>query len=555
MTALLDLLETRPAVLAPVLLAVAYFVYQLFLRPTNLPDIPIIGARPGEWFPLARARLRNTRDMKTATEVAYAQHRDRAVLLPIAGAQDFVQLPARETQWLADQPDSEVDLHEQVRDALLLDFTVMDPRLIHEPLHQKLISTVLTRETGNLVPALLDEIRFSVDDLWGTDVDGFREVCAYDTMRRIIGQVTNRVFVGLPLCRNQELLAAGLAYAQDVPMGSTVLQFTPAVVRPLLAPLVTLPNRLHTRKFYSIMRPEVERRLAAFSARRADPEKQSNGGGGGGGDEKEPNDFLQWSIAQAVALGDPYHARPDTISGRILLLNFASIHTSSFAITHALLDLACTAPEHLDELRAEIAAVLAAHGGVWNKRALAAMEKLDSVMRESARINSFVTLATARKVVKKGGIVTPSGVRVPQGAVMCAPSYPVFHNPELYPDPYEFKPFRFAEKRAAPAATGGEDKEGEGGKGDKNKEQDSYVQRARQAFATTSPEFTAFGHGRHACPGRFFASSELKLMLAYIIMNYDIEQLEQRPSNFWFGMNRLPPMKATIRVRRRKMAV
>ncbi|KAI6089470.1 cytochrome P450 [Hypoxylon rubiginosum] len=547
MAALLDLLETRPAVLAPVVLAVAYLIYQLFLRPSGLPDIPIVGARPGEWFPLARARWRNTRDMKTATEVAYSQYRDRAVVLPIAGAQDFVQLPIAEMQWLVDQPDSDVDLHAQVLDSLQLDFTVMDPRLIHQPMHQELISTVLTRETGNLVPALLDETRFSVDDLWGTDTEGFREICVYDAMRRIIGQVTNRVFVGLPLCRDQNLLAAGLAYAQDVPMSSTVLRFTPALLRPLVAPLVTLPNRLHTRKFYNILRPEVERRLAAFSARRSDPEKSGgNGYNGDNGEGKEPNDFLQWSITQAAALGDPYHASPDTLSGRILLLNFASIHTSSFAITHVLLDLASsTSPAQLEELRAEIASVLAAHGGTWNKRALAAMEKLDSAMRESQRVNSFVTIATARKVVKEGGIVTPSGVHVPKGVVLCAPSYPVFHNPDIYPEPEVFKPFRFAEKRAAPTVDG---KEGE-------KEKDSYVQRARQAFATTSPEYTAFGHGRHACPGRFFASSELKLMLAYIITHYNIEPLEQRPSNFWFGMNRIPPMKATIRVRRRKTSV
>ncbi|KAI4867249.1 cytochrome P450 [Hypoxylon rubiginosum] len=554
MTALLEPLETalgRPAVLAPVLLAVAYLAYQLFLRPSGLPSgIPIVGARPGEWFPLARARWRNAKDMKTATEVAYGQYRDEAVVLPVAGAQDFVQLPARELQWLVDQPDADVDLHEQVLDSLQLDFTVTDPRLVHDPVHQKLISTVLTRETGNLVPALLDEIRFSVDELWGADDsdadEGFREICAYDAMRRIIGQVTNRVFVGLPLCRNQDLLDAGLAYAQDVPVGSTILRFTPAPLRPLLAPLVTLPNRIHTRRFYGILRPEVERRLAAFAARRADPEKS---GGGGGGSEKEPNDFLQWSIAQAAALGGEYHSHPDTLSGRILLLNFASIHTSSFAITHALLDLAAAPPAHLDELRAEISSVLAAHGGAWNKRALAAMEKLDSVMRESQRVNSFVTIATARRVVREGGVTTPSGVRVPKGVVLCAPSYPVFHDPEKYPGPDEFRPFRFAEKRAAPTAGGGDGKEGE------EPSSSSYVQRARQAFATTSPEYTAFGHGRHACPGRFFASSELKLMLAYIVMHYDIERLERRPDNFWFGLNRIPPMKATIRVRRRREAV
>ena len=38
---------------------------------------------------------------------------------------------------------------------------------------------------------------------------------------------------------------------------------------------------------------------------------------------------------------------------------------------------------------------------------------------------------------------------------------------------------------------------------------------------TTSVHSMAFGHGRHACPGRFFAAMEVKLMFAYIVMTYD----------------------------------
>ncbi|OTB07778.1 hypothetical protein M426DRAFT_317673 [Hypoxylon sp. CI-4A] len=540
---------TRPAVLAPVLLFIGYVLYQLF-RPTRLPDAPIIGAKPGEWFALARAKWRNTKDMKTATEVAYSRYRDRTVILPIAGSQNFVMLPNSQLQWLVDQPDSRLDMHEQVMDSLQLDYTVMDPRLIHEPIHQKLISTVLTRETGNLVPALLDETRFSVDALWGTDADSWTELCVYDVMRRIIGQATNRVFVGAPLCRNQELLDMGIAYAQDIPMGSTALRFIWRPFRPLAALFLTLPHRIHTRRFYNILVPEIQRRLRDYDARRADPERKAE-------PEPEPNDFLQWSIRQAKEARDPYLYKPETLAGRILLLNFASIHTSSFAITHAILDLAASRVEYLDELREEISAVLALHGGEWNKRALAAMEKLDSVMRESQRLNSFVTVATSRTVVAKDGIVTPDGVRVPKGAVVCAPSYPVFHDPAVYPEPEVFKPFRFAEKRTTTTTAAADPKteeEENGGEKKKKKKKESYVQRARQAFATTSPEYLAFGHGRHACPGRFFASSELKLMLAYIIANYDIQIQDKRPENFWFGMNRIPPMKATIKIRRRKTA-
>lgn len=529
---MLDLEElwNRPAILAPTVFILAFILYQ-FIRPSKLPDLPILGAKPGEWFPLQRAKWRNTKDMKTATEIAYSQYRDHACIFPVAGAHSFVMLPFKELQWLVEQPDSDVSMHEQTNDALQLDYTVTDPRLVHVPVHVNLVSGLLTRETGNLVPDLLDEIQYSVEGLWGTDAGNFKTICVYDVMRRIIGQATNRVFIGLPMCRDAALLDVGMSFAQDIPLVSTVLRFIWKPLRPLAALFLTIPNRIHTNQFYKILRPEIQKRLTEYDARRADPETKAA--------DQEPNDFLQWSIKQAKTLDDPYFSKVDTLAGRVLLLNFASIHTSSFAITHVILDLASSKQEYVEELREEINTVLAEHGGQWNKRALAAMPKLDSVMRESQRVNSFVTVATNRTVVNPKGVTTPSGIHLAQGTTVCTPSYPVFHDPNIYPEPEVFKPFRFAEKRAENAAAEG---------GDNNA---SYIQRARQAFATTSPEYTAFGHGRHACPGRFFASSELKLMLAYIVLNYDFEIQEKRPENFWFGMNRVPPMKATINIKRR----
>lgn len=43
------------------------------------------------------------------------------------------------------------------------------------------------------------------------------------------------------------------------------------------------------------------------------------------------------------------------------------------------------------------------------------------------------------------------------------------------------------------------------------------------------------GHGRHACPGRFFASAEIKIILIGLLQNYDIklydDYREGRPLN------------------------
>ncbi|KAI3322750.1 cytochrome P450 [Xylariaceae sp. AK1471] len=510
--------DRSPMLGAVVVLILVYVLYQA-LRQPKLPKLPVVGAKPGEWFSLQRARWRNAVDMKVATETAYNQYRDFACILPVMGGQNLVHLPFKEFQWLVDQPDAELDNIAQLMDAFLFDYTIMDPKLTHLPIHIGLLTGRLTREVGNLVPDIMDEVQHAVDSYWPMDTDNYTTVCAYDLMLRVTGQAINRVFIGLPLCRNPGVLDAATAFSLDVPIAATILHFFPSFIRPVVAPIVTLPNRLHTNRFYRLVRPLVRQRLKDYELQSNDPDSKA----------AEPKDLLQWCMKQAKESPDPYHGKVDTLVGRMMLNNFNSIHASSFAATQAIFDLAAGKEEYIQELRDEISSVLAEQGGEWNKRALAAMPKLDSMMRESARLNSMIVTATNRMVVNPKGITTPSGVHLPHGTMVGGPSYAVMHDPVIYPEPEEFKPFRFAEKR-----------EGE-----------SHLQRARQALATTSLEFPAFGHGKHACAGRFFASSMLRLVLAYVLQHYDIEKQDKRAENVWFGANRTPSLKATIRIKRK----
>lgn len=118
---------------------------------------------------------------------------------------------------------------------------------------------------------------------------------------------------------------------------------------------------------------------------------------------------------------------------------------------------------------------------------------------------------------------------------MGIPAYSIHHDTEIWgEDAGEFRPFRFAERRSEAVARG------------------DGLLGARQAWATTSPEYLSFGAGRNSCPGRFFAAGLLKVLMAEIVMGWDFEFVEERPGNVWFGTNHLPPTGARIRIRRRK---
>lgn len=512
-------------ILVALLVAGAIYYLIFFIRLTRVPrNIAVVGVKPDEWFPVLRARWRNTLDFKTAINVAYSEHKDTTCFLPVAGAPDHVLLPPAELQWFLDQPDSVFSISDYTADTLQSKHTMTDNGLMRWPLHMDLIPRKLAREVMNLVPDLVDETREAMSELWGSRAGETREICVYTSMQRAIGRATNRAFVGLPLCRNEALLDNGIRYAMSIPMAAAALRFLWAPLRYICAPVFNIPSRFFKARFQNAIRDEIHRRLEDYNARQIGVTMKSM--------PKPANDFLQWSIHQAKSehASNPYLGEADTLAGRILLLNLASIHTSSFTMTHALLDLIHAGdrgPGFISELRTEIEGILARHGGCWSKRALADMPKLDSFLRESQRINSFVTIGVGRQVVAKGGVTTPSGVHLPEGIKVATHTLTVMRDPAIYDDPAEFHPFRFAQRR------------------------ETSTEKTRLSFTMTGDEYFAFGAGRHACPGRVFASTELRLMLACIILDYDFEFTSCRPKNTWFGLYRVPSMDATIRVTRR----
>jgi hypothetical protein len=56
-------------------------------------------------------------------------------------------------------------------------------------------------------------------------------------------------------------------------------------------------------------------------------------------------------------------------------------------------------------------------------------------------------------------------------------------------------------------------------------------------------------------PGRYFAAQQLKLVLAYIALNYDIQPIPRRPDNNWFVGSAGPPLGDKISIRRREGTV
>lgn len=541
--------RSRPEVFLPAVVLVLYLGYNyiiLWRTPPGLAKLRILNSLPHECFPYLRALYRNTLDLKNTLRLHHARHRGDTVRIPILGPGKLVLLPSSQRKWLIDQPESVLSMHQQTDQHFQFDYGTIYPTRDHQQVHVRLVTTKLTSQIGNLIPRLAEELDLALAEHWGGDTpaaapsleEEWKEVCVYDTLRVVIGQAINRIFIGESLCRNREMLDAAVAYAQWIPMSAQLLILFPKPLRSLVAPLITLPSRWLERKWFKFTLPEVRERLRSRGQQRGHSERHAGPEAGAAGQD---DDFLEWLISYGESSGDPYLLDPEVMAARLLLLNAFALHTTAFAIVHMVLDLVGAGSDHgphvIAELRQEIREVLAAHGdhGEWDKRALARLEKLDSTFRESQRINTVLSVGPLRIVSAEDGVETPSGVLVPKGYQVGIPAYSIHFDEDIWgPDAGVFRPFRFSDKRKDARAT------------------QDHLQRARQAWATTSSEYLSFGAGKNSCPGRFFAAGMLKVLMAKILLKYDFEFQEKRPSNVWFGTNHLPPTDAKIRIRRRQ---
>jgi hypothetical protein len=88
------------------------------------------------------------------------------------------------------------------------------------------------------------------------------------------------------------------------------------------------------------------------------------------------------------------------VAHRLLLVNDISLHSTSFTVQNVILDLFSSDPAmgYVEALRDEAASVLAKSGGVWTRDAVRDLKLIDSMIRESMRLNPFAIVGLPRTV-------------------------------------------------------------------------------------------------------------------------------------------------------------
>ncbi|KAF5851676.1 hypothetical protein GGP41_000454 [Bipolaris sorokiniana] len=111
------------------------------------------------------------------------------------------------------------------------------------------------------------------------------------------------------------------------------------------------------------------------------------------------------------------------------------------------------------------------------------MEKLDSYMKEVMRVSPSFLTSFVRYVEK--GFALSTGHHIPAGVMIEASAASIYKDNEFYQSPESFDGFR--------------------------------------SLSRPTKRALNFGYGRHACPGRFFAANEIKMVLARMLLQYDVK--------------------------------
>jgi cytochrome P450 len=243
---------------------------------------------------------------------------------------------------------------------------------------------------------------------------------------------------------------------------------------------------------------------------------------------------LQWLIATA-AKGGPEQLNATRIANRLIALMTPLIFAVCYVFAHAVLDVygSPDKEEFISGLYAECKDVSEKHVGLGTAEAVESLYRIDSTIRESMR-TSDVAVTNLFRDVSAGEVDLGHGITVPKGVRMAFPTQNIHLDPEYYENPKSFDAFRFS-------------------RGFEGLDEAGMQARAqeRELVVTPTLTFLPLGYGRHACPGRWFASQTMKQALAYIVLNYDVE-LNGKPITRKALVNTMvPPVDAKMRIRRK----
>ncbi|KAI0975796.1 cytochrome P450 [Xylaria arbuscula] len=304
------------------------------------------------------------------------------------------------------------------------------------------------------------------------------------TLMEIVARTNALSLVGPEMGNDDRWLNAVQRFPIAVMLAVFACHSVPRLVRPVISLLAFLPAWFLYWYMKTLLGPLVQQDLQQDEA--GQRQEKCN----------KPEDWARLPIAKWLAAR--YRSGEKVLSQvthDLVVTAFESTPSTAGTLYFIVGELV-TRPELMHELREEILQAMEKNDGNLPPTYATTLPKLDSVMRESSRVNMFSYLTLFRKVLKP--IKLSVGPELPVGALICVDANTLTSSRERWTNPERFEPMRFLRLR--------------GKAGEENQHQ----------FISLGPDAPGWGDGLQACPGRTFAASTIKLILANLLVNYDI---------------------------------
>ncbi|KAF5649976.1 ent-kaurene oxidase [Fusarium sp. NRRL 52700] len=333
-------------------------------------------------------------------------------------------------------------------------------------------------------------------------------VKVHDRVLRLIATNNARVFQGTAASLDEEWLAASTGYVLACFDCIRALKQWHPWLRPLVYRFI--PERAAIKDQW------LKGRKRVMASMRERQEK--------GGNLEDPPTMLDH-----LSNGRNEHIADDVelqLLHQMTLIAVGTVTTFS-STTQAIYDLVAH-PEYIPILREEVESVPRDQNGNFTKDSTVAMDKLDSFLKESQRFNSPDLTTFQRAAI--ADMTLPDGTFVPKGTKLEINTCSIHKDHELYENPEEFDGLRFHKWRKTP----GKEK--------------------KYMYSSSGTDDLSWGFGRHACPGRYLSAINIKLIMAELLMNYDVKLPEgvSRPDNIEFEVLCSPEPDFEILVKDRK---
>ncbi|KAL9134254.1 MAG: hypothetical protein Q9175_004568 [Cornicularia normoerica] len=454
-----------------------------------------------EVFKTTRASLRQPTNCTQVLQDAYTKFskRGQPFIVSDSSFQPQIMLPREYIKWLTTQSDAVLSVWpvRTKRRALGAMMSTVDHKSTIAFM-DTIVGRFLTRNLDNVQADVSGEMSASIDSAMGLGERDWHEVNLMQTFKDIGDRTGVRALI---------LLSGHL----------------PPIIRPIGGLLLFLPFRFCKARVKKVLTLVIKQRMQEV-AREQDDAKSEN----------ESQDFLTQSLRVIMKDKFSVHRSAEYVADQFLVLSFATLASTSLVASNLFLDIISSAPSlnAYELLRLEAASAFQSESSWADPIALKKLVLADSAIRESIRRSSIQTRGLLRAVVSPDGVTLPNGTHIPRGTWLGVPVQAVHMDGDLYDKPYEYKPFRFTKMRS-----------------------ENYAQSQEKVDATDIGDtFLGWSYGRYACPGRWFAVQNLKLMIAYITLNYEIQPIDKRPESLVFGDANVPSMSACIKVRRRRRA-